>query len=90
MRSTTAGSFAALSLSHDNNASQPSFPCCPLLDDRKLTLCRRMGARSGSKAGGAWGETKAAGKQASRGGRRSREFGGGARCMMRVVVGVEM
>lgn len=48
-----------------------------VLLDKKLTRWRNIGARSGKRAGGGCGETKAVGRQASSGGRRSRGSGGG-------------
>jgi hypothetical protein len=79
-----AGSFAARSASHESKGSQPSL-LEGVLADRKFTRCRRSGERSGIKVGGGRGETKAVGRQASKGGSSSRALGGGGRCMSEVL-----
>ena len=59
-----------------------------LEEERKLTRCRRTGARSGSRAGGGLGARKAVGRQARSGGSKSREFGAGGWCMLAVLLEV--
>jgi len=51
-------------------------------EESRLTLWRRMGERSGSRAGGGFGEKKAVGRQARSGGRSSLAFGGVMSCIV--------
>ena len=85
MRSTTSGSLAARSGDQERRGSQPSLEV-GVLEARKLIRWRSRGERRGRRAGGGRGERKAVGRQARRGGRRSRGEGAGGRFMFGVVV----